>query len=79
MKDLEIAIKEVVDSKAEQDNQIDLNAYEKGIRDFAKAINYSQCCKSDSEQLLAYTKFLREELHLNISDNWVESYINKSK
>ena len=32
-----------------------------------------------SKQLLAYTKFLREELHLNISDTWVESYIKNSK
>ena len=28
-----------------------------------------------SEQLHAYTKFLRDELHLNISDTWVESYV----
>ena len=32
-----------------------------------------------SEQLLAYTEFLREELHLNISDTWVESYNKNSK
>ena len=32
-----------------------------------------------SEQLLAYTKFLRDELHLNISDTWVESYVKNSK
>tara|TARA_R110000782_G_scaffold252435_1_gene340257 strand:- start:330 stop:608 length:279 start_codon:yes stop_codon:yes gene_type:complete len=43
MKDLETVIREVVDAKAEQDNQVDLNAYENGIRAFAEAINYSQC------------------------------------
>ena len=32
-----------------------------------------------SEQLLAYTKFLRDQLHLNISDTWVESYVKNSK
>ena len=36
-------------------------------------------CKSDSEQLLAYTKFLRDELHLNISDTWVESYVKNKQ
>jgi len=44
MKDLETVIREVVDAKAEQDNQIDLNAYENGMRAFAKAINYTHCC-----------------------------------
>lgn len=44
-----------------------------------EAINNKPCCKSDSEQLLAYTKFLRDELHLNISDTWVESYVEDSK
>ena len=43
MKDLETVIREVVDAKAEQDNQIDLNAYENGMRAFAKAINYTPC------------------------------------
>ena len=38
------------------------------------AINYTHCCESDSELLLDYTEFLRRELHLNISDTWVESY-----
>ena len=44
----------------------------------SKAMDYTHCCKSDSEQLLAYTEFLREELHLNISDTWVESYNKNS-
>jgi len=43
------------------------------------SINNKPCCKSDIEQLLAYTKFLRDELHLNISDTWVESYVEDSK
>jgi len=30
-------------------------------------------------ELLAYTKFLRDELHLNISDTWIESYVKNSK
>ena len=40
----------------------------------AKQLNLSGVV-GKSEQLLAYTKFLRDELHLNISDTWVESYV----
>lgn len=57
MKDLETIIREIVAAKKEQDNQIDLHAYENGMRAFAKAINYSQCCKSDSEQLCDHIYF----------------------
>ena len=62
-----------------QDSKIDNEAYTILKDRNRQAINYSQCCKSDSEQLLAYTEFLREKLHLNISDTWVESYNNNSK
>ena len=51
MKDLETIIRKLVDKKAEQNNKIDLNAYENGIREFAEAINYSQCCMGEAEQL----------------------------
>jgi hypothetical protein len=44
-----------------------------------EVINFTHCCKSDSELLLAYTEFLRKELHLNISDTWIESYKKNSK
>jgi len=44
-----------------------------------KKFNYIPCCESDSELLLAYTEFLRKELHLNISDTWIESYKKNSK
>ena len=53
--------------------------YKAIINALEEAINYTHCCESDSEQLLAYTKFLRDELHLNISDTWVESYVKNSK
>jgi len=43
----------------------------------AKQLNLSGVV-GKSEQLLAYTKFLRDELHLNISDTWVESYVKNS-
>lgn len=49
------------------------------ISELEQAINYTHSCKSDSEQLLAYTEFLRKELHLNISDTWIESYKKNSK
>jgi hypothetical protein len=49
------------------------------LDEYLEAINYTHCCESDSEQLLAYTKFLRNELHLNITDTWVESYKKNSK
>jgi hypothetical protein len=44
----------------------------------AKQLNLSGVV-GKSEQLLAYTKFLRDELHLNISDTWVESYVKNRK
>jgi len=47
-------------------------------KDRAKQLNLSGVV-GKSEQLLAYTKFLRDELHLNISDTWVESYVKNSK
>ena len=49
------------------------------LKDTIQAIEVIRCCESDSEQLLAYTDFLRKELHLNISDTWVESYKQNSK
>lgn len=36
------------------------------IDDFKEAINYTRCCKSDSEQLFAYEKFL--DIDVNDSD-----------
>jgi len=37
--DYEKLIRELVDRKAEQDNQIDLNAYENGMRALVKALS----------------------------------------
>ena len=77
---------ELLQSCIEQFEHIDsvnnnptLNTTESLIMEIKEAINYTRCCKGDSEKLLAYTEFLREELHLNISDTWVESYNNNSK
>ena len=78
-------IRELLNKNVTQDeygNYI-LDAYpsdiENLVNELLEAINYTHSCESDSEQLLAYTKFLRDELHLNISDTWVESYVKNSK
>tara|TARA_R110001632_G_scaffold207221_1_gene331237 strand:+ start:329 stop:580 length:252 start_codon:yes stop_codon:yes gene_type:complete len=53
----------------------EVEAYRKAIDDYkSKQLTLTDVVKSDSELLLDYTEFLRRELHLNISDTWVESY-----
>ena len=55
-----------------------INSLESKIESLEKQLSIPHVV-GQSEQLLAYTEFLREELHLNISDTWVESYIKNSK
>jgi len=71
-----ITEKEVNDDELLSFTLLDMQNFAKK---YAEAITVTHSCKSDSEQLLAYTKFLRDELHLNISDTWVESYVKNSK
>ena len=75
----EILRKEITLFEWGKKNDKKLITYEDALKAVNKAINYTHSCESDSEQLLAYTEFLRKELHLNISDTWVESYKKNSK
>ena len=54
-----------------------INSLESKIESLEKQLSISHVVVQ-SKQLLAYTDFLRKELHLNISDTWVESYIKNS-
>jgi len=62
-----------------EDSETSYNTAMNSIDILEEAISVTRCCKSDSELLLAYTEFLRKELHLNISDTWIESYKKNSK
>ena len=53
-------VKRLLDVKAEQSNLIDLDAYALGLEAMYEAINYTRCCKSDSE-LLKIPKTTKEQ------------------
>jgi len=49
------------------------------VKELEVAINYSQCCKSDSEQLLAFAKWIQENGNHMTPKKQVEYYDIDSK
>jgi len=63
MKNIETIIRNLVDTKAAQDNQIDLNAYENGMRALAEQLLIADVSGSDMLILLESLNPLLYEVH----------------
>jgi len=79
MKNLETIIRKLVDAKAEQDNQIDLNAYENGMRALAEQLPV-EVVVWQSEQLFALLKYAMPTNYKDLAlEKIVKRFIEDSK
>jgi len=82
MKDLETIIRNLVDVKASEDNQIDLHAYENGMRALAeklpidvvscRCLSVTEISKKRVKELQGLKKYARDQFTLGLIESQIK-------